>query len=196
MAFSFNPEAYGPCFAEILREQRVMDLGPGAPNRGAEVLLKNLDVRSAFSHTSIRNEEMAKACLAAVWLYHDFLDESHRISQSIPSTTGSYWHGIMHRREPDSSNSKYWFRKVGQHPIFNRLFEHVRELPDAGNLSLLAGWTEWDPFRFIDFCQKHYRQGDAGEEFGKAIQLKEWQVLFDYSYANAVVKPVDDRPDS
>src|SRR5687768_16281564 len=41
----------------------------------------------------------AKALLAALWLLHDFLDESHTISQGLNSPTGSYWHAIMHRRE-------------------------------------------------------------------------------------------------
>ncbi|SVE48716.1 uncharacterized protein METZ01_LOCUS501570, partial [marine metagenome] len=53
---------------------------------------------------------------SALWLYVDDLDRSHTCSQSIDDTTGSYWHGIMHRREGDFSNSHYWFRKVGNHP--------------------------------------------------------------------------------
>ena len=44
---------------------------------------------------------MAACCLCGLWLLHDFLDESHSLSQEITTDTGSYWHGIMHRREPD-----------------------------------------------------------------------------------------------
>src|SRR5690348_16418541 len=53
----------------------------------------------------IRSEDDAKAMLAGLWLWHDWLDESHRISQSLSSATGSFWHAIMHRREGDFSNS-------------------------------------------------------------------------------------------
>ena len=55
---------------------------------------------------------MAACCLAGVWLLHDYLDESHTISQRIDTPSGSFWHGIMHRREGDFSNAKYWFRPL------------------------------------------------------------------------------------
>ena len=65
---------------------------------------------------------MALACMAGLWLRHDFLDESHRISQDLENPSGSYWHGIMHRRELDFSNAKYWFRRVGMHRVFEPLW--------------------------------------------------------------------------
>ena len=64
---------------------------------------------------------MAEGCLAGLWLLYDFLDESHTISQSLDTLEGSYWHGIMHRREPDYENAKYWFRRVPVHPIHAEL---------------------------------------------------------------------------
>src|SRR4051812_40242009 len=58
---------------------------------------------------SISKMDEAKGLLAGLWLYFDWLDESHRVSQSIDTPTGSFWHAIMHRREGDFSNSKYWY---------------------------------------------------------------------------------------
>src|SRR5438874_740571 len=78
-------------------------------------------VGRAFPPSAVRDQDMAAACLAGLWLYHDFLDEAHRISQELDTTTGSYWHGLVHRREPDFSNAKYWFRRVGDHAIFPAL---------------------------------------------------------------------------
>src|SRR5262245_23958752 len=50
------------------------------------------------------------ACVgAALWLWHDWLDPAHRIVQAIETASGSFWHAIIHRREGDFGNSKYWY---------------------------------------------------------------------------------------
>ena len=43
---------------------------------------------------------MANACRAGLWLYHEFLDEAHEITQHLHTPAGSYWHALVHRREP------------------------------------------------------------------------------------------------
>jgi len=48
----------------------------------------------------------------------DALDAAHRIFQDDSSDLGSYWHGVMHRREGDFDNARYWFRRAGRLPIF------------------------------------------------------------------------------
>lgn len=58
---------------------------------------------------------------AGLWLYVDELNLSHEISQELKDSTGSYWHGIMHRREGDFSNSHYWFNRTGIHPAMKGL---------------------------------------------------------------------------
>lgn len=72
--------------------------------------------------------EAADALLAGLWLWHDWLDESHTLSQGISSNTGSFWHAIMHRREGDFSNARYWYARCGGHPA------HARFLASAGRL--------------------------------------------------------------
>ena len=60
------------------------------------------------------------ALLAGLLLYIDDLQGSHHVSQNLHNQTGSYWHAIMHRREGDFWNSKYWLRLTGQHPATQR----------------------------------------------------------------------------
>ena len=65
---------------------------------------------------------------AGLWLYVDDLDRSHNVSQSLTDSTGSFWHGIMHRREGDFANSHYWMRRAAQHPLIKN---EPRHAPDA-----------------------------------------------------------------
>src|SRR5688572_5200550 len=82
--------------------------------------------------------------IAGVLLWHDFWDDAHNISQEIETPEGSYWHGIVHRREPDAANARYWFRQVGRHPIFPELRESSQEVA-PGRITRKT----WDPFAFI-----------------------------------------------
>src|SRR5437868_3140164 len=99
--------SYGPVVADLLREPRLAPLGPGTPNRAVHSQLAAIQPESLFPSHALRDRDMASACLAGLWLYHDFLHEAHTISQDLENPTGSYWHGLVHRREPDYDNAKY-----------------------------------------------------------------------------------------
>ena len=99
---------------------------------------------------------------AGLWLYVDELDRSHSISQSLTDSTGSFWHGIMHRREGDFSNSHYWFHRTEQHPA----------IPDIPN---------YEPHGFIDSVESHFRT--PPDELLK-IQRAEWTTLFGWCAHN------------
>lgn len=70
-------------------------------------------VTSLAAEAAVRQPALLQA---AIWLYVDDLDRSHNLAQNIESPEGFYWHGIMHRREGDFWNAKYWFRRAGQLP--------------------------------------------------------------------------------
>ncbi|HEV3261495.1 MAG TPA: hypothetical protein VG013_31885 [Gemmataceae bacterium] len=180
---------YSAAVADLLGEPRLAPLGPGTPNLGARPRLEALTVETAFAPQTLIDHDMGAACLAGLWLYHDFLDESHRLSQDIDTPEGSYWHGLMHRREPDYTNAKYWFRRVGAHPVFPTVHAAAGELaaaepaPVAG---FLAGRAAWDPFAFIDLCEASLGGRVPCVMLCRRIQQREWEVLFDHCYRRAI----------
>ncbi len=131
---------------------------------------------------------MARGCLSGLWLLWNYLDESHTISQDMPSSTGSYWHGIMHRREPDYGNAKYWFRRTGDHPSMQTLAEKANALAAQANLDshtqFLAEQT-WDPMAMVDACEAVSRGKCANAELLRQVALSEWETLFEYCYSRA-----------
>jgi hypothetical protein len=98
------------------------------------------------------------ALQAGLWLYGDALDRSHTISQGIKDATGSFWHGIMHRREGDFSNSHYWFAQTGSHPA-------------------MAAIPNYDGHAFIDAVA-----ANAGTNPPELVQTQreEWAALFSW----------------
>src|SRR5262245_53176291 len=112
MTVSTTP-TYPAAVLELLTPERPCPLGPGRPNTAARDRLAALTVEALCAPQPVRAADMARCCLAGLWLLHNYLDESHGISQDVETPGGSFWHAILHRREPDAWNSKYWWRRVG-----------------------------------------------------------------------------------
>jgi len=118
-----------------------------------------VDVVAAAVVKEEKGQSWPDGVLAGLWLLAGDLDRSHSYSQQDSSAEGSFWHGIMHRREGDYSNAAYWFRRVGRHAVLDQLAE---QFPDAYGT----------PDQFIEAVES---RRDA--ERLKEIQWAEWQSL-------------------
>jgi hypothetical protein len=170
----FEPSAYGNTVASILAldgsGQRLMPLAMGrCSSQPALTQLKAATARALFP-----TSRAPEAALAGLYLYFSCQDEAHAIAQDIVTAEGSFWHAILHRQEPDAGNSAYWFRQVGAHPIFPELRDR------AAAIGIDFG-PHWDPFAFIDLCEKaRQKPGSPEEHRALEVQRAEWQLLFDY----------------
>ena len=195
----FDPSQYSAPIAEILRAQeggnRLMPLAPDAPLHGPGLdRLRAAPADQLFGGTPAVSRAFADCVRSGLFLYFSAIDESHKISQEISSSSGSYWHGIMHRQEPDYGNSKYWFRRVGQHEIFlelrARVLQELRSAtgPEADSMArAIEANSNWDPFWFVDTCEQACRRPN-GEFYRLTLEIQrlEWQILFDYCYREAL----------
>jgi len=174
-------------------------LAPRAPGKDRGWLREHI---RAYERSALRPEvghcpERA-ALLAGLYQVHDFLDESHSCSQQIEGEgrdqSGDYWHGIMHRREPDASNAKYWFRRLGRHPVFEALAVEAEGIlsgcaaPDAAKWSRrLAGSKGWDPAAFIDLCENCRESGEPElEGAARRIQWAEMLLLLRHTHRDTL----------
>ena len=97
---------------------------------------------------------------AGLHLLNDDIHNCHIIAQEHENSDGNYWHAILHRREPDYWNSKYWYNRVGNHPVIQQMKNE-----EVG----------WDPFDFVDQCER------SDTETERMIQFKEMKFLLNYT---------------
>jgi hypothetical protein len=192
---------YTPAIAEVVEQLEAGNPLPtlvpqNAWNTELTDALESAPLDELFQGESLKNSTFGEAIKSGLLLWNDALDESHTISQELMNQTGSYWHGIMHRREPDYSNSKYWFGRVGTHPIFPELRERAIALcKETSNpsdaLAQIAQTIEaqenWDAYQFIDWCQTTENDPSSDvTQFLQQVQAEEIKLLLAYSYRNAI----------
>ena len=160
------------------------ELGPGPrggalDEKGAELAIKPLLAESELSVTS------KNLVRALVLLWHDHFDPAHAITQGISNAEGSFVHGIIHRREPDYGNARYWFHRVGNHACFPVIAKKVSDLLESKKevrlQRLLVPEGNWVPSGFVDACENAVRQRDnATAELLIQIQAFEFAALLEH----------------
>lgn len=113
----------------------------------------------------------------------DEIDAAHRIFQEEPSSEGSYWHGMMHRREGDFDNARYWFRRAGRLPAFNDLHDAARPVSPE-----MARQQSWDAYLFTGLCEQAKFGATEFIPECQRLQRVEFDVMFDRAWKSAMLK--------
>ncbi|WP_394848273.1 hypothetical protein LZC95_12510 [Pendulispora brunnea] len=169
-------------FKNLLETRELPDLGPG-PRAGVtsqDELNRHLDGLLRDAKLPARAASLVRAL---VLLWHDHLDASHEISQTLGTSDASLLHGMMHRREPDYGNAKYWFGQAGDHASFRALakragalLEQEKELADK-----LLPRGEWDARAFVDACEAVARRPDeARVRLLREVQRLEFHAVLEH----------------
>ena len=166
-------------FNRILETPQLPSIGPERRSQ-ASVSSLAAQLEAAFTNAAVSNDQKS-LIRSLVLLWHDHLDESHTISQEIHTTDGSFLHGIMHRREPDYWNSKYWFNRVGKHPAYPEIALRVENLAKANSstrLKVIAN-GQWNPDAFVDVCEDAAKGKFTDVSLLEQIQEIEFHVLLE-----------------
>lgn len=175
-------------------------LPPLAPTRPWDIsfvtTVKTASPESLLAPHAVVSVPGAAAVKSGLLLWADALDASHTVAQDHEDhTTCSYWHAIMHRREPDFGNCKYWCRRVGAHPIHAELRNGALQILRGSARGDVVDYMtdveveeDWQPERLVDACELACQPG-ADAEFVRCleqIQVLEFALLLDYSHREAI----------
>jgi hypothetical protein len=155
--------------------------GLGPASRASRLGQQELESRLEAALNAVDLPPIDKTAVrATALLWHDYLEESHALSQGLHTPTGSFLHGMMHRREPDYTNAKYWFHRVGQHPAYHEISRAALPLltrhavPEL--VTQLVPNGLWDPFAFIDAVAQAEAQPEDPQ---RALLVTLQQIEFD-----------------
>jgi len=177
-------KGYSPLVEELLaneEEDLLLRLVPS--ESGDPEVLRRIRTASELDLTggAVMADPTHSPLIRAGLLYaYDAIDESHRIVQQIQTDHASYWHGMLHRREGDFENSRYWFRRTGELGIFSEL--HARA---AAVSPLMGRQNNWDPYVLVGQCEQARFGGDQDLKELVALQRVEFEVMFDFLWHGA-----------
>jgi len=167
--------------------------------------LRSVKPEELFPGQEIRDPHMLACALAGLHLWNDNFGASHNLCQGIQTPTGSYWHGLGHRREghqgeglaANLSNAKYWFRRAGEHPAHDIIYRSaLSQLDTAGAgfrwateaAALLRTRGKWDPSVLVDWVAQADAQtlSTPTQNLIEEIQWREIDLLVDWCAQQAL----------
>ena len=114
-------------------------------------------------------------------LRNDEDEAAHRVVQADEGQPDAdAVHAIMHRREGDFGNARYWARIVDGHPIYDRLSKAVTAVTGTAPVRQSGRWS---PIRMVDFCSNLDRSDDAAMTAARIATELEMRLLRDHLLA-------------
>ncbi len=139
--------------------------GDDAPLLPKQVYRADLTTKISDLH---RAGSVSYNVAALLHLLNDDLDAAHVLSQAHEDDpTANYVHQIVHRREGDFGNTRYWVAKTGPHPFYAEL----------APLAQTAGRSEWSANEMVTWATR-------GEQFAPRLSDAETQGLLAWCVAN------------
>lgn len=128
---------------------------------------------------------------AVLYLCFDCWKEAHDIANDHEDTViGNWLHAIVHRREPDAGNSKYWYARVKApakvfEAIGNGVLALLKQQPVAELEPLvqkMAKSKTWEPEAFVDLCDKYREEDEKTPAYQTLARIQEieWRGLAEY----------------
>jgi hypothetical protein len=175
--------SYPDFIARILRTEKLLEkLTPTEPlDWELSRQIREADDATLTGGATIASGAHLALVRGALHYAVDALDPAHALFQEDHSDLGSYWHGMLHRREGDFDNARYWFRRAGAQPFFDSLHR------ESANLSAdMAKQPTWDPYLFTGQYEQARHGAEELVEEMRALQRAEFDVIFAHCWRRAV----------
>lgn len=174
---------YSALIDRILRAERILEkLTPGEPlDRDLARQIREADDATLAGGSRLGRPAHFSLVRGGLLYAVDDLHPAHAIFQEAHSDLGAYWHGMMHRREGDFDNARYWFRRAGAQPFFAALHGAA-----AAASADMARQANWDPYLFMGQCEQARFGAEELLPEMRALQRAEFAAIFDYCWRQAL----------
>ena len=169
----------------LLHENTLNEPLPKEPTDYELVIrLRETDDARLFDGAPLLPGALVGLVRTGLFYYHNALDDSHKQAARDEGDTAAYWHGMVHRREGDFENARYWMRRAGEQPAFQEMQSRASD-----GSPHMARQPNWDPSLFIHLCEQYkYGEAEYRKEIGH-LQRVEFAVMFDYVWRQCVATP-------
>jgi hypothetical protein len=164
--------------------------------------LGQMNDRKLFGRGSYANAEMAHAVRALLYLWNGWLKETVTAVTSAPEKERQYIVGLCQRQAGNPTEAKVRFQALAGHPILRPLGRFATEhLKGCSGLQsevvikfgqILESRNAWEPSVFTDIFEaaRTGKIDESGADVIRALQCREWEILFRYCYEVTTGEPL------